>query len=290
MKVISINLGSLITRWVIINEKYEILESGVFNTHFHNFNPDVTLMWENIYNKISNYKNDVDSICISTPGIVDHKSGEIIVNDTFKNYEHFNIKSFLREKGFKNIFVENDANCAILSEHLLEPVKSANDVAMIIIRRFGIGGGYIVNNHLHRGAHLWGGEVGRIFIKGEQWEFSGSINALFKQLNRIKGSKLSYDDFFDNIHDPKYRVIFEEWLLTVALGVINVIYIIDPELIVIGGKFIQNERFDLNLLIEKIKENIEPSLFSKLKIIKSKHGANSSLIGAASLYFNPLIN
>lgn len=193
--------------------------------------------------------------------------------------------------------LKNDAKCAALAEYKFGQCKKYKNVLFLILGT-GIGGAYIYNGELLEGSIFDGLEIGHMVIKengricrcGKKgcFEQYGSILA-FKN-KAIEKLGLSYDiagkDLRQEIEKAKKEIetIQEEYLYNLAIGVSNLVNVLEPDAIVIGGGF---ARYSY-MLLDPLKEKILNSnlLFNERKdiIIKSAElGNDAGMIGAAFL-------
>ena len=130
-------------------------EDGVFQL--------VVEMIQQILSKSISLK-DVAAIGVGSPGVNDLKSGIILKASNFPSWKSFHITSKLSQK-FNNIpvFLENDANAALLAEVWIGAGKGCNDVVMITLGT-GIGGAVMSGGNLLHGSTGMAGEIGHAIL------------------------------------------------------------------------------------------------------------------------------
>ena len=134
--------------------------------------------------------DDIESIGVGTPGSVNKAKGliEFANNLAFDNVPAY---ALLKERtGCKNIYFDNDANCAALGEAVAGVGKGAKDFVAITLGT-GVGSGIVVDGKLVTGTNYAAGEMGHTVIvyDGEQcncgrkgcWERYSSATALIQQ-------------------------------------------------------------------------------------------------------------
>ncbi|MCA9485385.1 MAG: ROK family protein, partial [Nanoarchaeota archaeon] len=180
------------------------------------------------------------------------------------------------------IFVENDANCAVLAELKYGAGKGKNNFVMITLGS-GIGGGAILNGRLYRGR---GGamEVGSMRINGEKyiWETlaSGNGSVFLAHQKGLKGiTSLELEKRAD-AGNKMAKKIYEDVGNYLGIGLSNLAYIFDPELIVVGGGFSRVKHIYPSMK-KKFAELYK--LPDKPKIVKASFGDDAGLIGAGFL-------
>ena len=78
---------------------------------------------------------------------------------------------------------------------------------------------------------------------------------------------------------PEIRSEIDKWIDEIILGLMNIIYIFNPPLIVIGGG-IMNEDYIIELIDRKIYNRLMEN-FRNVKIERTKLGGDSALLGVA---------
>ena len=242
-------------------------------------------------NKV-NYK--FKKIGIGTPGTLDPET-QLLKNSNSKNLNKKSIKSDLENLLGKKVNIENDANCFALAETKFGAVKDQIPHAKIVfgvIMGTGVGGGIIVDNKILYGKQGIGGEWGHTIIKDDgEMCYCGkkgcvesviSGRALQKYYTSLSGKKLPFKDIYKNIEtDLNAKKTLKRMITYFGKGLSNVVYIIDPDIIVLGGGLSNtNELYDQGY--EELKKYIFNPTF-KTKIIKPKLGDSAGVYGAALL-------
>jgi len=242
-------------------------------------------------NKV-NYK--FKKIGIGTPGTLDPET-QLLKNSNSKNLNKKSIKSDLENLLGKKVNIENDANCFALAETKFGAVKDQIPHAKIVfgvIMGTGVGGGIIVDNKILYGKQGIGGEWGHTIIKDDgEMCYCGkkgcvesviSGRALQKYYTSLSGKKLPFKDIYKNIEtDLNAKKTLKRMITYFGKGLSNVVNIIDPDIIVLGGGLSNtNELYDQGY--EELKKYIFNPTF-KTKIIKPKLGDSAGVYGAALL-------
>ena len=100
-----------------------------------------------------------------------------------------------------------------------------------------------------------------------------------------KGRDLEAKDVFDAAKQgDKFALdIVDYEAEKLALGIGNLLNILDPEIVVIGGGVALSGDFLFDKVKEKIKEVAFPSTLESLKIVTAKLGNDAGILGAAYL-------
>ncbi len=251
---------------------------------------------------------DIELIGVGVPGLVDCNSG-IIKQCVNIGWENVDICQILKEKIGKNIFVENDANAAAGGEYLYGIMKN-NSNSIFLTLGTGIGGGIILDGKLHRGKNGCGAEIGHMII-GENFyncacgnngcfETFASATAIIKYAKKLINEDsqdtliLQKVEDFEDIDakiifdcakqgDKLANLVVEKFVKYLAIGICNIVNVLDIEMIAIGGGVSAAGEFFMDLLLSQVEKY---KLFKEMPICSIKIatlGNDAGIIGAAML-------
>ena len=170
----------------------------------------------------------------------------------------------LRERYGVAVTVDNDANCAALAAARLDAPGVDNLIAVTL--GTGIGGGLIVDGMLVRGAHGFAGEPGHMIVDvdgpecpcGQRgcWEVYASGNGLARLARqavaegRAPGLLAAAGGDRNGVDarlvgrlladgDPAAAAIFDEFAGWVAVGIVNLVNLLDPSVVILGGGLVR---------------------------------------------------
>lgn len=231
-------------------------------------------------------------IGFSLPGTVNEEAMllEMAPNLKIKN---ISFKAFDEILEFP-VYIENEANAAALAELSLGIAKQMRNLVYVSITK-GIGTGIVIQDYLYKGKNKRAGEFGHMTVvaDGKQcncgkkgcWELYASDRALIEEYNkRTNKSTTSLQDIFEALRndDANAKAVWEEYLNYLAVGIQNIILILDPHYIVIGGEISQYEE-----ILEHLKEKvfIKNNFYNEndIKIMTSTLKGNASILGASLL-------
>ncbi len=211
-----------------------------------------------------------------------------------------------------SVVVDNDANCAAIATARLD-VPDVGNVVVVTLGT-GIGGGIIVDGHILRGHHGYAGEFGHMIVDvgGAEcpcgqfgcWEVLASGSGLGRLARRavVEGradSLLSAaggdTDAVDGPlvsrclaeGDVAAGVIFDELASWVAIGLVNIINILDPAVIVLGGGLVREGDALLARVQRELNGYPTVSIGRQTQIRTSAMGNATGAIGAAMLAETP---
>ena len=195
----------------------------------------------------------------------------------------------------KTILIQNDANCFALAETLLGSVKdqypNAKNVFGIIIGT-GVGGGVIIDGKTLYGSQGIGGEWGHTIVtdNGDKCycgkrgcvETVISGRALQIYYNKISGKKLKFEEIYAKKNsDDDAKKTLKRLIKYFGKGLSNVVNIIDPEVIVLGGGLSNIDELYTEGYNELKKYVFNPTF--KTPLLKPKLGDSAGVYGAALL-------
>ena len=226
--------------------------------------------------------NNLDGIAVSSAGIVDPEKGNIIhASHTIPNYKGFNWKNYIKNKYNLRLEIDNDVNCAALGELSIGSVKNKDNILMLSIGT-GIGGAFIKNGEIYRGANKCGLEVGYMNIEGGNFEDLASTTALLKKYNELSKNKINGYELFDLAKNGDEKAIesIEFAMENLAKGISNITYIIDPSFIVLGGGIMEQEDYLEPIIKKYLKKYMIPLAYENCKLVFAKAGNLASCYGA----------
>ena len=213
------------------------------------------------------------------------------------------------------VFVDNDANAAVLAEHRGGAAKGASEVVMLTLGT-GIGGGLILHGSLYRGAVGAGGELGHVVIDvngprcGGRCPSRGCLEALAsgtalaREARRIArerpdsglgqvladGRELVGPLVTELAHDGDPSAIEAVQLIgsNLGIGISNLVNIFNPQVVVIGGGVIAAGELMLEPARRVVAEHALPPARDEVRIVAAQFGFEAGMIGAAALAFDGL--
>lgn len=229
------------------------------------------------------------SIGICTPGAISKKTG-LIKNSNTQCLIGKPLKEDLEKKLGQKISMENDANCFAIAESTLGVAKGF-DVVFGVIMGTGVGGGIVINGKIHQGRTNIAGEWGHHTLHqngnncycGKQGCVETYISgpALEKRWKELTGKSQNMPEIIQNIEISKVKQWKDEFLENFGFGLANVIDILDPDVIVLGGGL-----SNIDFLYTEGKNSVYQKVFSDLvdtPIMKNKLGDSAGVFGAALL-------
>lgn len=283
---VGIDLGGTKTEILLLNNQGKTIERKRVPTPKKSYS-EILRVISSLVNSITTNISEF-SVGICSPGSISTKT-DLIKNSNTQCLIGKPLKADLEKKLNKKIYLENDANCFAVAEASMGAAKGY-DVVFGVIMGTGVGGGIIVNGSIHHGRNNIAGEWGHHTLHqngkkcycGKQ----GCVEtylcgpALEKRWKELTGRKEQVSDIIKNT-DSRYQKWKNEFLQNFGYGLANVIDILDPDVIVLGGGL-----SNIEFLYTEGRDSVYAKVFSDMidtPILKNKLGDSAGVFGAALL-------
>ena len=287
MYKLGVDLGGTKTEAILLDDSLNVLERKRVPTPQDNYSEIVDTI-SNLVLDVSSNVSDF-SLGVCTPGAISKKTG-LIKNSNTQCLIGKPLKEDLEKKLKKNIAMENDANCFVMAESKIGAAKNF-DLVFGVIMGTGVGGGITVNGNLHSGRTNIAGEWGHHTLhrngnscycgKTGCVETYISGPALEQKWELLSGESKSVPEILSNLDNDMGKTWKSEFLENFGYGIANVIDILDPDAIVLGGGL-----SNIDFLYTEGKNSVYEKVFSDLvdtPILKNKLGDSAGVYGAALL-------
>lgn len=313
MYYIGVDLGGTNIAAGIVDEKGNLLRKASIPTGAEREADEVIKDMAGLCRKLIDEQgitvDDVEYAGVATPGTADHDNGIVVYanNLRFLNYPLADkLKEFL---GVKKVLIENDANAAAKGEAACGAAKGYANSVMITLGT-GLGGGIIIDNKIYSGFNYAGAELGHMVIEVDGlpcscgrkgcWEAyssaTGLINMTKVKLAETKDTvmhemvahdgKVSGRTAFDAMRkgDKAAKEVVDKYIYYLAMGIVNIINIFQPEVLVIGGGICNEKHYLTDPLMDIVdKEQYSRNSAKKTEIRIATLGNDAGIIGAAML-------
>ena len=296
MYYICIDIGGTSIKYGVLSEKGEIFIDGTVSTKVtekENFIlSDVKKLVRNILDEYKNY--EIKGICISTAGVVNPEKGEIAyAGPTIPKYTGTKIKEELEKEFSIPCEVENDVNCAGLGEYWKGAGKGSKSMVCLTIGT-GIGGSVILDGKLLNGIGYTAGEIGYMDVNGSYIQNIASSKYLVEKVQKEKEEKEGITDTITGVDifelakkgDEICIAGIDEIISNLGVGVRNIIYLLNPEVIVIGGGITAQKEYLEEKIRKEINDGMISDMFRKTRIELAQQGNQAGLLGALYNFLN----
>jgi len=244
-------------------------------------------------------------ICI--PGVVFARTGRVWAPN-IPGWDHFPLRDRLTAITDIALFLDSDRSAYVLGEQWGGAARGKKDVVFLAVGT-GIGAGILSGGRLVRGSRGIAGAVGWFGLDPRfKSEYSamgcfeaeasgGSIGRKARELlasgepsvmrDAVKGriDRVTARTVMESARagDPLARHILDRAVVYLAMGIANIVSLLNPETIVLGGGLFQASDLLLEPVRREFKKWAQPLAAQKVKIELPALGENAGLYGAAKL-------
>ena len=328
--VVGIHINKFVTSIAMMDLRGEILEVErcSMQQDFPNQSAFVEMLVseiEKVIQRSGMEKDKILGIGVGVPGPVDTENGVILTPPNIPMLSYLPLKEILESKCGYSVYVQKDTNVIAFGEYwygsgsIHDSIRSHGndcyDLAYVDVD-MGIGSGLIIDGKLNIGANSIDGEFGHITIdingplcncgnKGCLEAMSSGIAVLRElkaQLEKEPGHPL-YAKRENLVIEDVFKMAEKKDLLTISIlnqsafyvgvAVSNLINILDPQIIILGGILIQKypRYFDIVTNVANARK-VKGAKENFLAV--SKLGENAGVIGAGEIvadnFFNEKVN
>ena len=284
---VGIDLGGTKTEVILLDPKLNVLQRKRVPTPNQNYEKIIKTISDLIGDVTQNISNFTVGVC--TPGAISKQTGLIKNSNTQcligKPFQD-DLKKILK----KDILIENDANCFTMAESLLGSARDFDTVFGIIMGT-GVGGGIVYQKKLLVGRTNIAGEWGHhTLIRNGNPCYCGKNGCVETYLSgpslesswkKLTGKSKPMHDIVSDLSGTDGNVWKNDFLENFGYAVANVIDILDPDVIVLGGGL-----SNIDFLYNEGKKSVYDKVFSDIvdtPIIKNELGDSAGVFGAALL-------
>ena len=207
------------------------------------------------------------------------------------------------------VVAENDATTATWAEAQLGAGRGYDHMAFVALGT-GIGTGFVLDGKLHRGAHGYAGEAGHMTVQRDgpehitgargpweyyasgnglgilarKWAAEGRVDALIERAGSVADVRGEHVQELLDAGEPGIEALIRRFSHDVAVGMADLVYVLDPEVFVLGGGLVD--------LGETLRHHVEQSLAERIlgaayrpavPVVLAELGSYAGAIGAALL-------
>jgi glucokinase len=249
--------------------------------------------------------DQISAVSLVVPGTVKVEEGTVVTAPNLPCLDGFRLAAALTEQLHLPAFLENDANAAAVGEMWQGAAVGCKTIICVTLGT-GVGGGIILDGKLWRGVDGAAAEIGHMCVDpfggvactcGSRGclEVFASATAIVRMTR--EASPRYPDSILQGKDDRRASMIFDagkqgdELALEIfrrmgvylGIGLANLINILNPEMIVIGGGVMNAWDLFEKHMHQQVEERAFPLLAARVKIERAKCGDDAGLLGAARL-------
>jgi glucokinase len=235
-------------------------------------------------------------IGIGFGGPVDADAGITRIHHRRPGWERFPLVERLESVFDAPVLLDNDANVIALGEACCGIGQDTHDLFYLHLST-GVGGGLVIDGRLYHGGTTTAGELGHATVQRDgpacscggkgHLESYVSVRALLRRLGELGVETNDLSQVFGDTPAAKQTVAEATDLLGLTLA--NVVTLIDPQMIVVGGIVARTggEAW-MRQLAASVQEALPPTLVHDVPIVASTFNHDSVAVGALALALSSL--
>ena len=228
------------------------------------------------------------AIGVGTPGPADPAGRIARVAINLKQWHDVPLADWLEAKTGRPTIVANDANCAGLAEAWLGAGRRFRNLILLTLGT-GVGGAIILDGKLFIGHQGAAGELGLITLNPDGPECnSGNRGSLEQYLSvpairRRTGLEPAELGALAKAGDADALTFWQTYGKDLGAGLASLIYVLTPEVILIGGGVSASAEFFCPSVQAEIERRVMPSSRAGLQLLSTELGNHAGMVGAAKL-------
>lgn len=316
---IGIDIGGTKILTALLNKRFRVLtaEKGRLDAHQgeKHFLKTVLASVSTVMKQKNISRREIKAVGIGCPGMIDHDRGSVKLSPNISFLKNYPLAKKI-EKNLKiPVVLENDVNAGLYGEYQFGAARGYQHIAGIFLGT-GVGGAFILNGKLYSGADGGAGEIGHTylelpsFLKGIDARLT--LEALTGRLAiatdaslllmKQQALHLFQDVEFDikqikskalakaiKAGDRSIETLIEDKARILGIAMANVVNLLNPELIVLGGGLMEAMGNRILPVAKKIMEQYALApLVKSVKVLPAELKDYAVLMGAAGLAFQKI--
>ena len=244
----------------------------------------------------------VERIGVGAPGPLDAGSGVLFHPANFSD-EDIPLRAALEERFGVPAVVRNDANVAALGEWRSGGHGDSQHLVYVTVST-GVGAGIISHGRLIDGFNTTAGEIGHTIVDPDgplcPWGHRGCVEIICSgtSIARTARERLAAGEAsrLDAAHvtaqavaeaaqagDALAAEVFFHAADILGVAVVNLIHLLSPEVVVLGGGVIQAGELLFGPVRERVRRDAMPATAKGVRIVPARLGQDAGLVGAITL-------
>ncbi len=248
----------------------------------------------------------VIGVGIGIPAVLERGSDLVIWGPNLPGFREVRLRESLEAPLRLPVYIEYDGHTAVLGEWWQGAGRGLQNVVFVIIGT-GLGGGMVLDGKLYRGNDRLAGAAGWFTLATEikkeepdrqrgHWELlAAGPGITHRALDGLKAGRssslsaqaLSAEQVFDAARrgDAFAREIVDETARIIGIGVANIVSLVNPEMVILGGGVGTQADLILEPVRRVVRDQAQPISGASARIEVSSLGEDAGLLGAAYVAF-----
>jgi glucokinase len=309
--LIGADVGGTNVKWVASGGTGTIVAQGKIRTDPHRPRETLHRLVEAARAAAAQHGGEMVACGLACAGIVAPATGHLGRSPNLPGWEDRELDGLLAEAtGGLPVVVVNDVNAALYGEYRYGAGRGCRDVVMVALGT-GVGGGLLLDGHLRIGATHGAGEVGHMVLdpngprcscgsQGCLEAYAGSTGLIrratelavgpdatlaFRRLVQESGTDITPQALHSLAvrDDPTACELFAEAGRRLGQAIANVVNLLDPERIIVGGGVAQAGELILEPCRRQVRRLVLSAEGKRLPVVAAELGPHAAARGAAAL-------
>lgn len=308
--VLAVDIGGTKIALAVVTSNGQILVEKIFPTPQTGPEKGIALIIQQLEDLIRESKiekNKLVGVGIGIPAGLETGSDLIIWAPNLSGWNQVDLRGVVEKHFGLPVSLEYDGHTAVLGEWWMGAGKNHQSVVSVVIGT-GVGGGMILDGRLIRGQNRLAGTVGWFSFKQNDpgveiearsvgtWESLIAGVGISRRVKKLLEECSPTEKEKSNLHpnstvkelftlakhgDVLALQVAKEESILIGIGLANIISMINPEIIILGGNIGTNSEFLLPQIRDTVLQYAQPISARSVEIAASKLGTQAGLFGAA---------
>lgn len=243
----------------------------------------------------------IAAIGVGVPGAVNVETGYTYNLTNVRGWTAVPLRGLMAERTGLPTVIDNDANCMAYAEWRYGAARGHRHAVCVTLGT-GVGGGLILDGALYRGAAFAAGEIGQMSIDLDgvpgPYGNTGALERYIGNRQIAESAAALYDargaaapDPLDpetlaaaaKAGDPVALEAWEEVARRLGFCLMSVVYLLNPEIIVVGGGVSEAGELLFSPLRETLRRSLTRECFDHLGLVPAQFGNTAGILGSSAL-------
>jgi glucokinase len=303
MYYLGLDVGATTIKAGLVDENNRVLESRSTPTIADDLNGFTSKLTDLI--RDFQKSTAIDAVGIGVPGLRSSKTGTIQTSPNIPCLKNVNLEDLVADKVHLKIVSENDANAGAYAEFLCGAGVGLRNLTYLTLGT-GLGSGLILNRSLYVGTSGYGAEFGHTVVDpngrvcgcGQRGCIETVVSATAIVQTATDKLKTTGSTLLTEIPPPLTaakiyeaairgdelaRQVFRETARWLGIACANLINLLNPEMIILGGGVMASGELLLEHAGDFARQYAFRPSFADCRIVQSKLWPDTGVIGAALL-------
>ena len=266
---------------------------------------DIASMVDELLTSRSLSLADINKIGIGFGGPLDSARGVVLKSYQIDGWTDFPLRDWAEKKWGKPAVVENDASTAGLAEYVFGNGRGCSRLFYITVGS-GVGGGWILNGRIDNGQGLGAAEIGHMWASDPQsgvlteleqfcsgWAIGQRARLAVSQTHSLMEEMAGSPERIDakivylaaEQGDEAAARILDETCQTLGVAISNIVALLHPERVVIGGGVSLMGSLFWDKLQTEFRVRVMTVFAPQVELVPAKLGEDVVVIGALCLHY-----